>query len=627
MKIRSLLVLLLISTLGYAQKTPDTELNLDSKITDVYLHEITGTPIVITNGGIYGIDGENGKIIWEFKESGFVSAMNNLGQDLGNSFTEVSHSPFGIFAQTVFNIKTGHKIIDPKVNAYEKIIAEKLILDKQAILFVAKTDNNAAKLFLVGVKNDSILWESAITSKKNLGSLFSHGENDPDFIQNKDRIAFNAGKTVFLVNKDNGELILSEKYDSGRLFFTEDNGALIAVEAKGGSLLGSALKAGFTMGLSLLGKKPIGKELVAFDVNSGKEFWKKPIKLDEGFIDYQFVDNKLFLIHEEGAVLYSPETGKSLWKKEFKKKKVKAIEKKTEGYMVYYKNRKHLVDNVGKKVWKKPEKVIGNVDFDVNDDEDFTSFDYDNGVLFVTTRNIEYFEKGKEKRVYRLQVDEKNDKLAYDEKNKNLIFLSEKKLYVLNPDKNLGKEQVIKIDFKEADKISSIEVRPNGYFINSNWEYVITDFKGNVKKQEFFTQPGEGGRRLKNFGAFVAGLGATKVTVSSSEKSLNSSSGFVAERNAPESQSFYVSKYHQEYEDLANYLYSPQRYSAFKATKNSAFFYTKKDDKKVLLQINKDSGELENSFEFGVNKPQYRIDRLASKIYFKKDNSLRIYSY
>ena len=43
--------------------------------------------------------------------------------------------------------------------------------------------------------------------------------------------------------------------------------------------------------------------------------------------------------------------------------------------------------------------------------------------------------------------------------------------------------------------------------------------------------------------------------------------------------------------DAANLLWDGERYNAFKATKNSAFFYTKKNDKKVLLQINKDTGD------------------------------------
>lgn len=626
MRIKTLLLVALISFITYGQKQPDSSIVLDSNISEVNLHQLTGVAVVTTNGGVYGINGETGKKIWEFNETGFVKGLNQLGQNGGSSFREIPFSPFGKFGESIFNIKTGSKVIDSKTNGYNKIVYNTPIPDKKAILFFAKTEKTKAKLFLADVMNNNIIWESAIEANK---KVTNHGVSN--FIENKDRIAFVVGKTVFLINKNDGNVILTEKYDAGALFFTENNKSLIAVENKSSSLIGGALKAGFTMGLSLLGKKAIGKELIAFDVNSGKEVWKRPIKLDEGFMDYQFIDNKMFLIHKDGAKLYDYNTGKEVWKKEFKKKKVKGAEKTSEGYLVYYKNKKHLVDNTGKKIWKKSQKVVKNVDFEADDDEDFTVFEYDKGTIFVTPNRIEYFEKGNEKRVYKISVDSKDDKLAFDEKNNNIILLSGKKLYVLNPDKSLGKEQYKKIDFNDYKKIHSIEIRDNSYFINSNWEFVITDFEGNIKKKKYYKQPGEGLRHLKNIGSGLLALGAAEITVttSSNEQAMSNSSNFVNGRNQAKttSQTFHASKHHKEFAAASDYLYTPERYNAFKATKNSAFFYTVKDGKKVLLQINKDTGDIEESFEFGVDKPKYKIDKPAKRIYFRRGKELKIFSY
>lgn len=620
-----LLALLLFNTVNYAQKQPDASIKLDSKITDINIHQITGVAVITTNGGVYGIDNSGNKI-WEFNETGFVKGLNALGQDGGSSFTEINLSPFGQFNQTVFNIKTGNKIIDEKTNGYQKIIDNKFVTGKKAILFFGKTDKTKAKLFLASIENDKVLWESEIESNKKLQSLFGAVGGISNFIQNENKIAFTAGKTVFLVDKDNGNVILSEKYDAGKLFFSEDNKLLIAVENKSSSLIGGALKAGLTMGISLMGKKVIGKELLAFDINTGKEAWKRPIKLDEGFVDYQFVDGKLFAIHKDGAKLYDYHTGEDAWKKEFKKSKVKSAEKTDEGYMVYYKNKKHLVDNTGKKIWKKPQKVIKNVDFEVDDEEEFTTFNFDKGTIFVTPYRIEYFQKGKEKRVYRIGLDEKVDKIAYDEKNKNLILLRDKKLFILNPDKGQGKDQVKKIRFNDYSKINSLEIRDNSYFINSNWEYVITDFEGNILKKEYFKQPGEGLRHLKNIGAGIAAIGTAEVTITSPNKqSMSGSTAFVNRKNSTTTHK--VFKHHKEFEAISDFLYTPERFNAFKATKNSAFFYTKKNDKKVLLQVSKDTGEIEETFEFGINKPKYKIDKPTKKIYFRKGDQLKIFSY
>ena len=107
----TLLILLLSFYVSNSQKAPDSSLTLDSKITDIYLHNTTGISVVTTNGAVYGIDGEKGEKIWEFKESGLVKNLNQLGQDAGNSFEEIPFSPLGRFNETIFNIKNGNKII------------------------------------------------------------------------------------------------------------------------------------------------------------------------------------------------------------------------------------------------------------------------------------------------------------------------------------------------------------------------------------------------------------------------------------------------------------------------------------------------------------------------------------
>ncbi|MFV0248490.1 MAG: PQQ-binding-like beta-propeller repeat protein [Tenacibaculum sp.] len=629
MKIKILFLISLISFISYSQKQAESTIGLNSKITQIDLHRLTGIPVVTTQDAVYGIDGETGQKIWEFKESTLIKTLNALGQTNQSSFSEIPLSPFGKFNETVFDIKSGQKIIDDKSNGYKTIIDNRYVSGDKSILFFAKTDKNKAKLFLVSLGDNAILWEAKISAHKKLEGFMGFG-GVTNFIQNEDKIAFIAGKTIFLLEKKDGSVILSNKYDAGKLFFTEDNKSLIAVENKSSSLIGGAIKASFTMGLSLLSKKVIGKEVLAFDVNSGEKVWKKPIKLEDGFVDYQFESDKLFAIYKGGAMLYNYNSGKQVWKKEFKKSKVKSIEKTDEGYMVYYKNRKHLVDNNGKKIWKKPKKVISNVDFEVDDDEEFTVFEYSAGNIFLTPKRIEYFENGKEKRVYKISLDENKDKLSYDAINKNLILIKGKKLYVLNPDQGLGEAQVKKVNFNDPDKINSIEIRDKGYFINSNWEYLIVDFKGNTVKKEYFQQPGEGLRQLKNVGSALFALGASKAYTTTDAESKNvmaisSSADIVNNQNAKDG--VYISTYGKDFEDLSNYLYTPKRYNAFKATKNSAFFYTRKNDKKVLLQIDKDNGNIIDSYEFGVNNPMYKIDQPSKKIFFRKENKLMIFSY
>lgn len=208
--------------------------------------------------------------------------------------------------------------------------------------------------------------------------------------------------------------------------------------------------------------------------------------------------------------------------------------------------------------------------------------------------------------------------------------MKKKKLYVLNPDKGLLDEQVKKIDFHDYNKIHTVEIRKNGYFITSNWEYVITDFKGNIIKKEHFLQPGEGFRKIKNIGSSVFAMASARVytTTDASGKTVttvSSSANIVNDRNARKGA--YISKNGEAYEGLSNALYTPERFNAFKTTKNSSFFYTKKDSEKVLLQIDKDNGDLLEIFKFDVNEPKYKIDKLAKRIYFRNGKELKIFTY
>ncbi len=73
MRTKFIVALLTLTFSVYSQKKPAKTLTFDDKITNINLHNLTGIPVVTTQGAVYGIDGNNGKKIWEFKESGFIN--------------------------------------------------------------------------------------------------------------------------------------------------------------------------------------------------------------------------------------------------------------------------------------------------------------------------------------------------------------------------------------------------------------------------------------------------------------------------------------------------------------------------------------------------------------------------
>lgn len=629
MKTKFLIFTLLVSFWLSAQKKPEYSLALDSQISNVYLHQATGIPVVTTGGGVYGVNGATGEKIWEFKESSLTSTLNALGQDGGSSFKEVSFSPFGQFKQTVFNIKSGDVILSPDKQGFSKIVDSYYVLGSKAILFTTRgVDKNIAKLFLVKIEDNSIAWEKTLKQSKKIKTIPSTG-----YAQTDSHIGVVLGSNFALLDKNSGAVIANEKFSAGMLFFSEDGSKLFAVEGKGASLVGGMFKVGATKNTEV----SFGEKVRALDVATGKSIWKKDIKLEDKFVDAQFLKNNLVLIDKEGVNYFDLNTGKPIWKKAISKKKVKYIESHSEGYVVYFKNKKQLFDHSGKRLQKRPEKVIKNVGFEVADDEDFTVFKYDRGVIFVTPFRIEYFEKGKEKRVYKIAINDE-DKIAFDEKNMTLVLLRSKNFYLLNPDKDLGKEQKNKIKFKDHKSISSLEIRDQNYFINGPWEYALLDFKGNLVKNKYYRQPGEGLRLAKNIGSAVfviageASIWAGRVNAANGATFYGAGT-LIGHRQAKEyGRKTYRKGARQYYageaaKEIGNLLYDDTRYNASRKTKDFAFFYASINGKKTLVQVDKNNGEEVDGFEFGVNEPKYIIDDIESRIYLRKKNQLHIYSY
>jgi outer membrane protein assembly factor BamB len=89
-----------------------------------------------------------------------------------------------------------------------------------------------------------------------------------------------------------------------------------AVEAVSGGL-GSMMRAALIMYVN---------KLVAYDATSGALKWKKSLKLDEGFLFSQVVDDKMFFQYEKDRNVYDYSSGESLWKRVFEKK-INDIEK------------------------------------------------------------------------------------------------------------------------------------------------------------------------------------------------------------------------------------------------------------------------------------------------------------
>ena len=480
-------------TNSFSQRKADKTITFDNTVNEFFFHEISGVPMVETAKGISGIDGSTGEIIWTVASSKTANVLNTLGQDVA-IYETVAFTPFGIVNNKMFDSRNGALLLNPSKNGYTNIISNKVLLETgEVIVSTRNKETKKQTLHFIDIASNSTLWskELDLNSKKAIKNIKVEG----------DIVVMSIDKNLIILNKSNGEILLNKKEDIGQIIIDKLNNSVLIVEDKGGSVVGSVIKASFTMGLSLLGDKPLGKKITAYSLQNGEEVWEKPIKLGEGYLWSSNLDNKLLVKHEDGVNIFDYKTGESFWKKDFSKKSVKSVEKTSEGYIVYYGSKKILLNSEGKKVWKKPKSAREGVSYDVNDDEElYSEFKYESGFVIVKPTRIDYYKPNTKKPEWKISIND-DTKITYDRDRNNILVLDGKKFYILNPDNNQGKDQVQKIDLKKAKDFTTLEIRKDKYFMSSPWEYLLVDFKGKIINKNYYKQPGEGLRLLKNVGA------------------------------------------------------------------------------------------------------------------------------
>ncbi|MBP2832183.1 PQQ-binding-like beta-propeller repeat protein [Aquimarina sp. U1-2] len=624
----SLLVLFVACNTIFAQRSADKQIAFDGKIEQLFFHEFSAVPIVLTDKTVAGIDAEKGTKIWEV-EGDRISLLGGAIQTDQENYRMVPFSPYIIVANLLIDTRDGKVLLDKEKEGYKKIKSFQIIPELESFIFQCTTEDKAKnKAFLVSLKSNESKWNTELTIKK-------RGTLNNLVVDKNTNIAFSLGSNLFILNSTNGSVIFNEEEKIGKLFLNPSKDILYAVEAAGGGL-GSMMGAAMTLNANKL--SALGDKIHAFKVEDGSKAWKKPLKLDEGFMFEQEVDGKLFIKHEKAGSLYDYATGEKLWKKDFEKRRINDVEKVDEGYMVYYGARKILLDNNGKKVWKKPQFNGNDFLAEVGEDDTYDEFRYNKGSIIATPYRIAYYEDGVKKAIWKFGVDE-DTRIAYDDQEKNLIVLDGKELYLLNPDKGWNKDNSQKLELKKHKDFNRLEVRGDNYYLSSPWEFAIVAKDGTVKKTKYYPQPGETGRKLLNTlsvlgeaagaayqvaGVYNMGMGATSGAAETfTGVRPPGTGGFKqADKGAVQYQAGAYG------EMAAEALYNPNRYDGSANTRDYSFFFTKDNaETKYLVQVTKDGGEEKDKFTFEDNKPNYHVDQVEKRVFYTKGKNLNIFDY
>ncbi|WP_024480627.1 outer membrane protein assembly factor BamB family protein [Cellulophaga baltica] len=611
----------------FAQREADKKITFENKIEDLFFHEFSAVPIILTDKTVAGIDPSTGTKIWEIEGDRF-SALGGALQEDKENYQMVPYSPYIIVDELLVDTRDG-KIILNKENNYKSITSFNLIPELKSYLIQCKTDDKEVnKFFLVDLSANKTKWEQAL-------NLDKKGTIDNISISNSNTIAFTVGSNLIILNSNTGDIVLNEEEKIGAIYQNPQGNTYYAVEAASGGL-GSMMGAAITMNANKL--MALGDKIYAFDAATGEQKWKKPLKLDEGFLFSEEVDGKMFVQHEKGGNVYDYSSGEPLWKRVFEKRKINDIEKNAEGYMVYYGSRKMQLDNNGKELWKKPQYQGNSFLENLAEDDSYDEFEYKDGSIIATSYRIAYYQKDVKKPIWKMAADE-DTKIAYDANEKNLIVLDGKNLYIINPDKGLTDDNKQKLQLKKHRDFNLMEVRGDNYFLSSPWEYVIVDKKGTIIKTNYFEQPGESGRKWLNTlsavgsvagaayqvsGLYNAGMGGTSAAAETLTGVVPPGTGSFNQANKGVKQ--HQAGYYGQMASEA--LYNPNRLNAFSDSKDYAFYFTKDDaGTKYLAQVSKNTGEEVDKFIFLDNKPNYHVDQVEKRVFYTNGKEAYIFDY
>lgn len=613
---------------AFAQRQPDHIIDLKNHIQEINIHQITGIPIAVTNESYYGIDPNTNKTVWKVDRA-LYQKLSNLTDDTPEDFFEVALTPYAIINDNLVDVRSGKLIIDKTKDNIKRLKKYDTMLPIGVVLLEGASDG-VQYLFCVDLNKTELKWKAKIGTTSMLKDAVKGAIPENPFttgsfktiVSKNGNFIYKADKHLISINGADGTVMWDLNINPGQAFFNNDESCLMVVD-KGGSMM-SMVTNSMTLNLNKL--EALGKEMTAIDPQTGKT--KYELKLEDRYKWTADFGDEFFVASTAGGNLYSYANGQKKFKKDFDEKRIQDIQKTNEGYLISYKNEQMLVDQTGKKLWKKPVVIE-----DVSDDVDYDRYDYKTGYVIAYKSYLGYYVKDQKKPVWKLSLDEKA-KLAYDALHQNILILDGEKYYIINPEKSAEKPKPLKVKLKDdGDSFNVVDIKPNSYFFSGPFEYFITDISGNIIKQKYFKEPGGFMRQLANVGSGVlAAAAAYQATAGlmNMDKGIAQSLTGLGESGK---QTFKkgVNQYNST-NALASgaallQAFGGPRYNAFASTPSNAYYFTKgENNDKLLIRVLKDNGDETDKLIFLNNKPVYQIDYITNKVFYLHGNELQIFN-
>lgn len=596
---------------------------LENNAKKIFLNSFTGIPVLQTTKAYMGMNPKDGSIMWTVERKGGTAAMEVLdGDSETRDFDEIPNSPLVFASGSLLNVTNGKVLIDGTKNELN-ILRTHYVLPEQEMLLLEIGGKGA--IYLYGVDPFENVQKFGVKLRELSGLSQSMSENSAKAGAGDLQPQFNAagnllypnGKYLGLIDLKSGNLKWNEKLNAGYIFTNEAGTRMVVAEKRGG--LGGLVDVSGTGG----SPKKFGKKIHLIDTDTGKGVWKKEQKMDGNVLYVTPYDGGFLVVHDEGMNIYSFDDpkGNTRWKKDYKEKGVSSVDMLPEGLMVYFKNKRMLVDpQNGEELWKKAEKLEkernGFSWLSVNEPEVLQLGQHE----VTINRNEISFGKGFSTRTYTFDqylidgdrivgtnfLDEgvtRIGKLQY--KVTALEFNNEK---VASSSKQFGMKRGLEAFDKVAD----------GYFFYNDRGFVLMDYNSadgfDERKSEYYPDPNAALRAFTNIAMASGSIAyAGKQT-----------SNMVTGQNS-------VSQYERKMDNLNNaneaaYGFAGERKINGQIHDEFAFFFANDEGQgPTLFKVLKDTGEEVKKYRFDDDTPLYVIDYRYNRLYFQSHKKFKVY--
>ncbi len=625
----------------HAQRQADWSLELTGNAQSIIFQHLTGVPIIQTEKAYMGIDPASQKIAWTAERSGDKAVSGII--ETGTDFYNMAGTPYVLIRHNLIDSRNGDILMDKEKEGYKKVEDYEIIPSLNGLLVRTKADGKL-RLYFVDMTTNKVQWKTDVMKAGGI-TLKSESENEPaeesievplntTMVTPGKQLLYTYKKNVACLEAGSGNLLWVQKAEPAEILLSPDGKNALVIEAESGGLM--------AMALAGTGVKIKGKKITAYDLLTGKEAWKEEIEASEKIRWVDTHPDFLTVVHKKGCNLYNYATGEKFWKKDFEGRRVTEILPNDEGYLVTFHSgyKTMQLSKEGKELWKKAqikESEDGDVE-DVPEDGGVDRYSYAKGDVIVTASSAYYTPaKGSGMKRWKMGLG-KDDRVAYDPNYQNLVILTGQRVVVVNPDKNPKVALEVGVSFGNASEFQTLELREKSYFLTSQQEFVVLDAENGTAKHKYYKKPFDSRAFLTNtasLGLAVGGAAMATSSMANAGKGGSLAVGSTLGMLPPGSGDTEIRRANRQMNtakamDEASSMIPPARFEAFRHTRDFAYYFTKEkagdDSEKMLIQVNKDSGDETDKLIFDNARPLYQVDEVQKRVYYANKSTLKVFN-